>query len=268
MSEPTYGAAGSAAARSVRAARIERLRGPATALVLFALGAFLYSRLANGTLVYYIHARFSGLTLAAALGLLAIGATYASRLVPALRPAADTGDEPHDHISWPALFLIALPIVLGLAVEPRPLGASAMGGRDLSLGGAGLSPARAAIERRLAMPAGERTILDWLVAFAATPDPASHRGQAAKVVGFVYRDDRTPDDMFLISRFTIRCCVADGSAVWLPVRWPESHTLENDAWLEVEGVFGVGTLLGRDVPVLEASRVTAVEPPAQPYLYT
>lgn len=265
MSEPTHSLA---ASRFEPAARSERLRGPATALVLFALGAFLYSRLTNGTLVYYIHARFTALTLVAALGLLAVGATYASRLVPALRSATDDADEPHhDHTSWSALFLIALPIVLGLAVEPRPLGASAMGGRDLSLGGAALSPARAAIERRLAMPAGERTILDWLVAFASSPDPASHRGQAAKVLGFVYRDERTPDDMFLISRFTIRCCVADGAAVWLPVRWPEAPTLDNDTWLEVEGVFGVGSLLGHDVPVLEASRVTVVEPPDQPYLY-
>lgn len=269
--------------------RSERLREPATALVLVLLGLFLYSRLSNGTLLYYINARFAGLTLAAALGLMAMGATYGSRRIRALNDATDsaahghnhahdhthdhTHDHAHDHAhahshgSWLALALIALPAVLGLAIKPKALGASAMSGRDLTVSAAAISPGRAAIERRLAMPPGERTILDWLLAFQNQPDPAAHVGQPAKLIGFVYRDDQTPPDLFLISRFTIRCCVADGMAVWLPVRWPDAAKLTPDDWVEVEGTFAVGTLQDKDVPMLAADRVTPVEPPAQPYLY-
>lgn len=249
--------------------RFDRMREPATALVLIILGLFLYSRLSNGTLLYYIHARFSGLTLAAAIGLLVIGATYGSRQIKALGDGAhDHGDHvhAHNHGSWLALALIALPAVLGLAITPRPLGAAAMGSRDLS-STVVLSPGQAAIERRMAMPPGERSILDWLLAFQNEPDPAAHAGQRATVVGFVYRDDASPADVFLVSRFMIRCCTADGSAVWLPVRWPDAAQLELDGWVEVEGTFTVGRLLDRDAPILAADRVDPIEPPAQPYLY-
>ena len=46
------------------------------ALLLIALALFLYTRLANGTLYFYINERFVGFTLIAVFGLLAVGLSY------------------------------------------------------------------------------------------------------------------------------------------------------------------------------------------------
>jgi len=48
------------------------------ALLLIGLGLFLYSRIANGTLYYYIAQRFALYTLIAIVGLIVVGLSYYS----------------------------------------------------------------------------------------------------------------------------------------------------------------------------------------------
>jgi hypothetical protein len=49
-------------------------------------------------------------------------------------------------------------------------------------------------------------------------DPAAFIGQEARLIGFVYRDDRFNGDEFMISRFVISCCAADAAPLGLVVR--------------------------------------------------
>jgi uncharacterized repeat protein (TIGR03943 family) len=232
------------------------------ALTLIALGIFLYTRLANGTLLYYINRRFAWLTVLAIIGLLLVAVSYRQR--PAhLHTHAGTG---HDHaFSWAGLFLVALPVVLGLLVPPRPLGASAMESREVSVGSLS-SVARTGSSSPLVIE-GEKDILDWLITFQRTPDAAAFSGQEARVIGFVYRDDRFDAETFMVSRFAVSCCVADATAVGLIVRWPEAASLARDQWVEVSGHFQPGEFYGQQVPLLVADAITPVETPNQPYLY-
>ena len=78
--------------------------------------------------------------------------------------------------------------------------------------------------------------------------------------------------MFMVARFTISCCVADASAVGMPVHWPQdaapsSALPESDAWVQVHGTFQLGEFGGNLFPILQADSLAVVAEPEHPYLY-
>lgn len=250
------------------------LKTIAKVVVLLSLGLFLGSRLLNGTLSFYIHPRFNALTLLTAVAFILIALIYARQSLVANKDEhAHEHEHAHDHehhehdLSWLGLAILALPVILGLVVQPRPLGAAALGNREINV--SGFSSASAADGRQLTVvpPPGERNILDWLYLFQRANEPTELDGQEVRVVGFVYRDDRFGSDQFMVSRYTVSCCVADAAPIGLIVRWPQTPDLRADEWVEVSGRLQAATFAGVTIPVLAAEAVTKTEPPAQPYLY-
>lgn len=237
-------------------------------ILLIALGIFLLSRLLNGTLSFYIHPRFNVLILLTAVGLTALGIAYA---IQQRRHANHEDDHAHSHdVSWAGLLLLAIPVVLGLLVEPRPLGASALQNREINIGNeASLVSANApeGSELSIIANAGERNILDWQYLFQRSSNPTDFDGEEAHVIGFVYRDDRFATTQFMVSRFTVSCCVADAAPIGLIVEWPDTAVLTPDSWVEVSGTIQARTFNGVQMPVLVAESVTPTETPKQPYLY-
>jgi putative membrane protein len=264
----------------------QRFETPLKALLLIGLGLFLYSRLANGTLDFYINRRFWGFTLLAVVGLIVVGLSYR----PGRRPPEEHGhDLEHDHthehsheheghvhshgLTWGGVALVLLPIVLGIAVPPQPLGASALANREINSGvnpSTGASSWPGAIKASSQKTTTEMNILDWWQTFRASPDLNTDSrilNQEARVVGFVYQDRRYGEDHFLVTRYVVSCCVADASALGLVVAWPDSPKLQNDQWVEVSGVFARSSLDAWQMPILVARTVTPVAVPGQPYLY-
>jgi uncharacterized repeat protein (TIGR03943 family) len=165
--------------------------------------------------------------------------------------------------------LIALPIVLGFAVTPQPLGASAMQGREMSVGvvDSVMPPAVRRAENR---PPEEWNVLDWVLAFQAANAPGGEglqqfNGQFAQLTGFVYHDSQDAADEFWLIRFVVGCCVADASPVGMRIRWPQSMELPQDKWVQVQGA--IQAERPGDLPVLIAQAVTEIPAPNQPYLY-
>lgn len=234
------------------------MRNSIKALVLIALGLFLYSRYAGGQLAFYINERFSWLTLFAAIGFLVLAFSY--------RYGRQVNDPTRAVVGWGGLFLVALPVLLGVLVPPKPLGAAAMSNRDVSLESltSVSAPDRGAVLRSQDR---EPNILDWLVEFRSTPDATTFDGEEATVIGFVYRDARFSDDTFMLSRFIVSCCAADASPIGLVAQWPEASTLELDQWVEVSGYFEAGEFDGQTMPILQITAITETELPDQPYLY-
>jgi uncharacterized repeat protein (TIGR03943 family) len=160
---------------------------------------------------------------------------------------------------------VALPVILGLAVPPRPLGAAALDNREVVMSVE--NSALPASVQSAAKAANERNMLDWWRSFQANTDYSTFTNQEAKIVGFVYKDPRYGEESFLATRFIVSCCVADAAVVGLVVRWPDAMTLEDDQWVEVSGKFAPSTLETWKPPLLVAETVTPVDTPAQPYLY-
>jgi uncharacterized repeat protein (TIGR03943 family) len=237
-------------------------------LVLVGLALFLTNSIRTGTLLFYINRRFAWLTWIATVLLVLIAFAY-QRTGHAKQSADHASDDVHDHHShqhdraWIALVLVALPLMLGLLVPPRPLGAQAVEGREVNTDGVGLEGDEVMFSR----PAVERNVLDWLRAFNAAGDQAVFDGEEAVVSGFVFRDDAFADNQFMVSRFVVSCCVADATAVGLIVSWPDSPHLPLDSWVEVHGTFVMGQFKDEPSPILAADSVIPIGTPDQPYLY-
>lgn len=240
--------------------RLERaLKG----LILIGLALYLTHSIINGTLLFYISRRFAWMTWIATILLALIASAYQRS-----EHAQHHSNHEHDHhhgggSAWIGLALVALPLLLGILMPPRPLGAQALGGRELSTNGIGLRND----EGVLTQAAAERNILDWLRAFNAAGDPSVFDGQIATIIGFVFRDETFASDQFMASRFVISCCVADATAVGIIVSWPGSTELPLDSWVTVRGAFEQGQFKGEPTPILIADSVTPTTRPNQPYLY-
>jgi uncharacterized repeat protein (TIGR03943 family) len=251
----------------------------AQAIVLIAVGLFIYSRLSGGAIFFYINERFITLAWLGALGLLLVG--LIALLGPGQAAAAcchheqghddscdhRDGAEVHHHtaVSGWRLLILFVPVALGILVTPQPLTTAAMSNRDLSLGawsdGLGGGHALATV------PPEQRNILDWLRLFQAEPNASAFDNQEVRLTGFVYREDSYDAGTFMIGRFIIIHCVADASPAGLLVRWPDAVSLPDDQWVEVQGRLKAGEFDGRAMPILWAESVNAIQPPAQPYLY-
>ena len=134
-----------------------RLQSVLKSLALFGLAIFLYTRIVNGSLLFYINERFAWFTLAAAIGLALVAVSYqpAWRRVAHRDDAHEHADHEHaeydhaghehaghDHgLSWRGLFIVMLPVMLGILIPPRPLGVSALATREVSVGAVAGMPA-------------------------------------------------------------------------------------------------------------------------------
>ncbi len=228
--------------------------------LLLGLGLYFAYNVVSGNLANYINARFTWLSVVAAALFLLLAA---SALLDRLRARAHSHPH-HDHhhgpLSWPVLAIIAVPLLLGALIPSRPLGADAVQG-SLTARAVGLEGAAFTTDPL------EWNVLDWLRAFNASNDLTAFEGQQADVVGFVFRRPDFPPHHFMVARFIVSCCVADASAVGLPVRWAEPVSLPDDTWVRVRGAFRLGDFGGNMVPILHAEAVEPVEEPAHPYLY-
>jgi uncharacterized repeat protein (TIGR03943 family) len=240
----------------------------AKAALLVGLTLYFVWIIVTGNWTNYINERFAWLTFVAAavFGLLAI-----YTLITAIRAndeaylhelahAHDHGDHTHEKLSWGALAIIAVPLVLGTLIPSRPLGAEAINGE--------LSTTAAVGElTTFTVNPLDRNVLDWLRYFGSVDDYSDVDGQRADVIGFVYKEPTFGDDHFMVARFTVSCCVADASAIGLPVLYADSAAMEQGAWVRVQGTFSVGEFRGDLLPILNVDSIEMVQQPEHPYLY-
>lgn len=227
----------------------------AAQLLAVGYGAYLLYAFWTGALYFYIHPIYILPTVAAGLLLLALAA------------AARRGEGPGGHgTPTPlAVALLALPLALGFLLPPRPLGLSTAAQRGVDL--TPLGRIEEAPEFRVGLRPEAFTIKDWVKALQADPEPSRHAGKLARVIGFVYRDDRLPGDWFLVARFVVQCCAVDAQPVGLPVRAADGRVPEQGGWVAVEGAWEVAEVGGQRRAVIAATAVAPTERPAQPYLY-
>ncbi|MEZ4711981.1 MAG: TIGR03943 family protein [Caldilineaceae bacterium] len=259
-----------------------RLQNAFKSLALFGLAIFLYTRIVNGTLLFYINQRFAWLTLAAAIGLVLVAVSYQPTLFRAAgradahdADAHDADDTAHEHtdhehaghdhsLRWSGLLIVILPVALGILVPPRPLGVSALATREVNVGAPSGMPA--AIRTATEKMDGDKNILDWAYEFQAA-DLAQVPGREANVIGFVYKDEQFGANAFSVARYVVSCCVADAAYAGLLVQWPDVAALENDQWVRVVGHFELTEKNGQTAPILIAKSIEITTQPNQPYLY-
>lgn len=230
--------------------------------VLLGLGIYFVVLILTNSLTNYINASLTWLSYMAAVLFFLLGGGSAFFLLRQ-NDKQKNGFTPPDHLrlSWGALLMVAAPLVFGTLIPSRPLDANAIsGGVATNIGGTrgALSVGKSELEWN---------VLDWLRAFNNSLDLTEFNGKAVDVVGFIYREPGFAENEFMLARFTVACCVADASAIGLPVIYDGAPNLETSAWLRVQGTFQVAAFRGADVPVLQAGVVEEVPQPKHPYLY-
>ena len=234
------------------------------ALVLRAIGLFLFYQWMRGKLPLYINQRFVFLVVLASFGVFFMGAAYHTCRVPGEHKHHH---HHHGHFSWGGLFLVLFTIISGLMAPQKPLGSDALRHRVVSAKEIGTVVIASDNQRVLLTPVHKRTLLDWVLLSSSAEGPEVVVGEQATVSGFVFHEKDAANDRFLLSRFVITCCAADAVPIGLQVYWPSSDTLVEDQWVEVSGHFELKTHKGQQTPVLIADIVTLQEVPDQPYLY-
>lgn len=251
------------------------------ALIMAGLGLFLLYTIWSGTFFWYLNQRFLPLTLFTGIALVAIAlVVFTGRQKEGAESHSHDHEHPSDHdqahLPIRRLVVVALPLILGVLIPTRPLSASAVANKQLNTTAAlSVSGGAQPIDPNVAST--DRTVLEWIKAFNYAKEAKVFEGQAADVVGFVYRnlnfstgayvsDAHLSKNQFIAARFVITHCVAEAEAMGVIVEWPKGD-FANNTWVRVKGPIKVGTLNGKPIPIIVAESVETVPEPSRPYLY-
>ena len=167
-------------------------------------------------------------------------------------------DDGHRHHGSRTAWLLALPALALLLFPPPALGSysAEREAAQRAAQGVGTFPA---------LPAGdpvELTVGEFS-SRAIYDSGRSLKGRTVKLTGFVTHGD---DGTWYVTRLLVSCCAADASAGKVEIRGADA--LPADTWVTVTGTWHPKGGLGTDAawpPVLDATTVTRVKQPADPY---
>jgi uncharacterized repeat protein (TIGR03943 family) len=218
-------------------------------LLLFAMSGLLFVRTVLDQIGWYVHPRYQVLMYicAGVLFVLAIMCAVGTLTLPRYTTR-----------------LLLVPVLLGLAVSPKPLGADALIQQSPTLNRVAQRNSEAPLPDMQNTQAW--TLYDWAV--VASVDPQIVVGASAVVEGFVVQNPvlNLPDGQFMLARYVLNCCTADAGGVGMRVAWANGKSMPNDQWVRVTGTVRTIEIDGIKHPLLIAQSVRVIEVPDQPYL--
>jgi len=181
-------------------------------------------------------------------------------------PADHSGGHHHHRgrVGW----LLLVPVLVVMLVQPTALGSYAVASRSVVPGGGhegGFDPLAAPVRGAVPMSMAEFVT-------RAVRDPAqSLAGVRVRLVGFV-APSQGQEGGYRLTRFVIFCCAADAEALQAVVGGDPTPRAR-DQWLEVEGTWLARPVAAEDdpSPPPPALQVASVRPAAQarpPYEYS
>jgi uncharacterized repeat protein (TIGR03943 family) len=163
-------------------------------------------------------------------------------------------------------WLLLVPVLVVMLVQPAALGSYAVSSRSVVPGGGGdgqYPPLSAPVRGAVPMPMAE------FVTRAVRDPGQSLAGVRVRLVGFVAPAEGAGG--YRLTRFVIFCCAADAEALQAVVRGDPTPRAR-DQWLEVEGRWVPRPAAVDDPspppPALQAEVVRPVAPPRPPYEYS
>lgn len=92
-------------------------------------------------------------------------------------------------------------------------------------------------------------------------------GKEVELVGFVYKDEQTAENEFLIARFGITCCVADAFVYGIRSSSEAVANLNEDDWIRAIGTLSSYQLDDWTLPFIQITDLEQIDQPANPYIY-
>jgi uncharacterized repeat protein (TIGR03943 family) len=161
-------------------------------------------------------------------------------------------------------WLLLVPVLVVMVVQPAALGSYAVAGRSTVPGGdGGFGPLAAPVRGAVPM-----SMAEFVTRAVRDPDQ-SLAGVRVRLVGFVAPNQ---GGGYRLSRFVIFCCAADAEALQAVVRG-DPVPRARDQWLEVEGTWVPRPSAGEvdaspPPPALRVDAVRPVAPARPPYEYS
>jgi putative membrane protein len=154
--------------------------------------------------------------------------------------------------------VLVVPVVLILCAPPATLGTFSASKRlGFGDGAFATSPSEIGegaltlvdVASRITSPENERALV-------------ARAGESVRFVGFVSRQDGTPADEMLLTRYVVSCCVADAMIAQVRVVNVTPGLFDEEDWVEERGtVYPVGPEV-----IVDASAIRKVDRPDRPYL--
>jgi uncharacterized repeat protein (TIGR03943 family) len=238
----------------------EQTRG----LLLVVLGATAVWLWWSGEALNYVRPGLAPFLLASGVVVGLLGLLPPLGLLGQETAQADRQGGHHDRarVGW----LLLVPVLVVMVVQPAALGSYAVSGRSTVPGGdGGFDPLAAPVRGAVPMSMAEFVT-------RAERDPAqSLAGVRVRLVGFVAPSEGQQGG-YRLTRFVIFCCAADAEALQAVVRGDPTPRAR-DQWLEVEGTWLPRPTAAEDdpsppPPVLHADLVRPVAPARPPYEYS
>lgn len=233
-------------------------------LLLVALGATAVWLSWSDAALNYIRPSLEPYLLAGGVVLVLLGLLPPLGLLGRHAPAHRDG---HGHggerlrVGW----LLLVPVLVVVLVQPAALGSYAASSRSAVPGAGGSFPALAAPVRG----AVSMTMAEF-VTRALRDRGQSLAGVRVRLVGFAAPGEGA--EAYRLTRFVIFCCAADAEALQVVVRGDGTQR-PRDQWLEVEGQWlprpvPAADDLSPSAPVLTVDTVRPIAQPHRPYEYT
>jgi uncharacterized repeat protein (TIGR03943 family) len=233
--------------------------------LLLALGATVVWLWRSGEDLNYVRPGLAPLVLAAGVVLLALGLLRPPGLHGTGADGSGEGPGGHHHrgrVGW----LLLVPVLVVLLVQPAALGSYAASSRSVVPGGGDgqFPPLSAPVRGAVPM-----TMAEFVT--RAVRDPAqSLAGVRVRLTGFAAPAEGGAGG-YRLTRFVIFCCAADAEALQAVVAG-DPTARARDQWLEVEGTWVPRPAAVEDPtpppPVLRADLVRPVAPARPPYEYS
>ncbi|HEY9729729.1 MAG TPA: TIGR03943 family protein [Chroococcales cyanobacterium] len=245
-------------------------------VALGAWGVLLVKYWVSNQLSLLIHPNYFGLVVVTGFVLLMLAAVKLFQLFFQVRQrvSRNVSTTPvAQHVSllppgWSNALLLATAI-LGLSVQPKVFNSQTAIQRGVTESTI-LTRAQPQSFRSASKPE-DRSLIDWVRTLNVYPEPDAYTGQAVKVKGFVVHPPDLASQYLLISRFVITCCAADAYPVGLPVKLAKLNKNRDaypvDSWFEVKGQMITESLNGKRQLVIDASSLSKIPEPANPYYY-
>ncbi|TCK97782.1 putative repeat protein (TIGR03943 family) [Natranaerovirga hydrolytica] len=98
-------------------------------------------------------------------------------------------------------------------------------------------------------------------------DLDSYVGQQIAIEGFVYRDDLTQENEFIVSQLLMSCCVADVQLIGLICEYNHTEDLLMDQWVKVHGTLTRGEGDNQQMAVIKVKQIEEIDEPNHIYIY-
>jgi uncharacterized repeat protein (TIGR03943 family) len=233
-------------------------------LLLVVLGSTAAWLWWSGAALNYVRPSLASYLLASGVVLMLLGLLPPFGLL-GRRPAPHAGHA-HPHQGGGVGWLLLVPLLVLVLVQPAALGASAVSSRSAVPGGGDDTYPPLAPPVRGAVP----MTMAEVVTRALHDRGRSLEGVRVRVVGFAAPGDDA--EGYRLTRFVIFCCAADAEALQVAVRGDRVQR-RPDQWLEVEGRWLPRPVAANDdlsppPPVLAVDTVRPIAQPRPPYEYS